>query len=650
MGKLLLILSLVGFPPIVFFVGGTVTLFDAPLNTNGMDAADPASTWPVTGVAAPDVAWWGDDPTGAGTATTGTWTAGGNPTAGIDTPFCPDGSHDDVTGCLQAVRFDGNDYYASDAGGAMNPASGDFSTCIVAQGGAASQDMLAVSMDADVGGDGWFISVLGNGAAEMRIRNEAAAASDVDWNTHGLQDAWFLLCLTSDHDGNAVGYANAESDGSLGGPGGVISVAAAATVGATTTGSFGWEGDIAAVFFWNSLLDATDMEELFEYFAGINDNEAAPVAFTSTGPNCMFVDGAIECFSDDWPIIGAELPPGVTGAGDPSSGFYSGRALTQQVPYSRDLDEWTDVGTPVPTDSDTTLFRDGRQTVLITDNDGGAVEGSKSAAITMPNDTGDKTMVCVYAFDADDTVLDLQVDEAGADSCAGGNTVDFAAKTITTAWTQYEWTHTLSSGDCTTAEYKITPGDWGVVANTGSAEVVVQVFTNQDWCPPTYTETSAAAVASGDDYLAYDISGVPGLADIADNTVWSMDAATKAAQFDGFVYFGEIKDDGTGTDYYRWYAWSDEKHILQGRSAEEGAARTMYGETAAEAYTPGTAYNLALTIVSDATTLTFDGGNNAGSNVTLTNAPNSIDTLCVGAKCPGGNQFNGWFSNVKVEK
>ena len=62
-------------------------LFDAPLRYNGLAAADPAVSWPATGVVAPDVAWWCDDDLGAGGQTTDVFTLTGTSSAsGFELP------------------------------------------------------------------------------------------------------------------------------------------------------------------------------------------------------------------------------------------------------------------------------------------------------------------------------------------------------------------------------------------------------------------------------------------------------------------------------------------------------------------------------------------------------------------------------------
>lgn len=629
---------------------GIVTLFDAPLNTNGLTAADPASSWPVTGVTAAGSVHWSDDPDGASGETTEAWTAGGTP-ATFDSPFCSDGSHSDVTsGCLTGRRYDGtNENYTSDTASIWSPASADFTACSLFRS-FADAGFLAANREG-AAGEGWSMS-LAAGAFTFTVENHAAAESSVVFNTRdpGV-GAWELCCGTYDHDGNLSAYCGGVADPTTtASSGGVVAPSTSATIGEDSAGGSDLAADVVVTPFWPSLLDSTDMQELFEYFAGILDTQGAPAAFTSTGPNCCWIDGEIECFSDDWPMIGCELPPGVTGAGTPSSGFYSGEALTNSVLYSRDLDSWAKTGTPVIAATSTDLFRDGRQTQKVTDDDAAGVEGIRQNFAAHGLSNGDDVQFCVFAKGAASSQkIDLRFAESGG-VCAGGATnYDQAAHTVTTSWAPYEWTHTVVDETCVNFNLYMSVGDYGVAADTDSVEFVVQIFFDQDWCPPTYTETEAAAVGAGDDLNLHDISGVASLADVADGTIVSIDFTPKAATSTGGYLF-EIADSATATDYYRAYWHTDEKLYLVGQSAAEGGEKAMYTSTSAWSPTAGTTYTLAFTISGAASTVSIDGVDEAGANVTLTNAPDSLDNLATCTLDAGTDQVNGFCENVTGTK
>ncbi|HUW11961.1 MAG TPA: LamG-like jellyroll fold domain-containing protein, partial [Anaerolineae bacterium] len=256
--KILLWLAL-GMPPIVFFVGGTVTLFDAPLNTNGISSLSTAG-WPVTGVAAPAVIWDAADPTGANVGTgaettTHAFTATGTPTA-VDTPFYPDGSHSDISGCMKAMRFDGtNDYYTSNSASIASPASADFTVCAVTrsdEGSIGEYGVVAENREL-VNGEGWTLGFEPTSDLIFTVENHAAAFTSRQAADNAGVNSWWITCGTSDHDGNVSAYGNVSSkQAPAAGPGGVIAPVIAMAIGARQIGSYPIEGDIAAVFFWNS--------------------------------------------------------------------------------------------------------------------------------------------------------------------------------------------------------------------------------------------------------------------------------------------------------------------------------------------------------------------------------------------------------------
>lgn len=614
--------------------GSIVTTYlNVPLDSNGFVAADPSSSWPVPGVAAPSVAWWADDPTGSGGKTTHTFTANGTPTE-IDSPFCTDGSWGDIsTGeCMKAIRFDGaSDYYATASPGPASPDSGDFTACMLSrihttQSQAASYSVGQI--ESAGGGEGWsFYLVPVSGLYTAVVRNDAAGVSLVDYvamtvNAHN----WEMLCYRSDHDGNITPYADAVADTPTAGPGGTLDPSAALSVGSAQI-------DIASVFFWDSLLDATDILELWHYFTGILDMKGHTALFKNTGPNCCWVDGAVECFNDDFPLLGCELPPGFTGAGTPSDGFYSGPAITNLVPRSRTLNNWAQVGTPTRTLTSTDLFRSLIQTYRVCDDDGAAVEGVQSANVDVTDlDTSDEIQVCVYAKDSSGTVLDLQVDESGV---CGGSTIDFAAKTITTSWSSYQWTHTLADGTCTTANYKLSPTDWGTVGSTMCAEFVVQVFEDQrnSFCPPTYIETGASAVGGGNDSAEYDITGsamLDGGGSLPQGTIIYSTFAQDTGLLTGSIGPWSIKDSDVDGNYL-WSATGGNGDHKVAVKENAGAAEFIYDRTGADhVMTEGVFYDFVWTIYTESneTTLTIDGADQPGTTAAYsTTPPDDLDEL-----------------------
>lgn len=635
------------------------TVFDAPLDSNGLPAADPGGSWPVTGVGAPDVAWWGDDPTGSGGKTTNLFTLTGTTTE-IDTPFCSDGSFDDVTsGCLKARRFDGtSDYYESNVN-QIADCTDDCSVCALIRSEQAVSNGTIAMQKANGGDDsGWdFMKVIvaSGGDLYFYVEDTSANLVSVKWDKRvlGLKDGWLFFCGTHDNDGIMTPYLNADADATSGSPPvGVTSGAVPMFIGSNVSSKH-FRGDIVFVFYWDSLLDATDVEELFQYFAGILDNEGAPVTFANTGPTCMWVDGEIECYSDDWPVIGAELPPGVTGAGSPASGYYSGLSFTNSILGSRDLSAgggyWSEGnGGEVTCSQSSTPFRDGRTTCKVTDNEGGISEYVKQE-ITHGLSNGNTIQFCVYAAADSPQVIDLRVTELNGTCSGGAQSYEFAAGNTTTAWTQYEWTHTVIDDSCTHHRITLFPHDAADGAGgTGHFYAVVQLFSDQDYCPPSYIETEGAAVTAGNDALVYDVGGVPTMTAWADGTEISFDTAQPLADFPVAAWLYQLRNLGAGLNYYGFKFSTAEKWTHAGSSNVSGAIN-MYVETDAWTFSEGVMETFLITKDDTTTTLSIDGTPEAGANNALGTAPLGLDTLGIGGLAAGSSQqHGGWVANFKV--
>ena len=489
--------------------GGETVVFNAALSHNGIEPALTASS--VAGLPAPDLQWWASDPLGAGGDTSHTWTATGSP-ALRNTPYCPDGDYSDVTAtnCIKAREFTGSQSYLSPLG-AFDPNSGDFTICWVSQGG--ENVAAAKALAGTFFTPGFTIYQVTTDSFRVYVENDSVPGTYAAINDVKTDSGWGIYCATYDEDGGAgglVGYANGVADATTGvvAGGSMTMSTEKICIGAGDNGAGTCSAQatsrIAAFFAWYSKFSADQVADFSDTWMGVfADGDVHPSVRTNVGPTCCWIDGAIDCFSDNHAKIGCTEPPGHAAAATPTGGYFSQISYTNSVLYSRDLSTgWTDIpGAGVEACAQSaTPFRDSRVTCRMTDDDAGNVEALSQAIDVTALDTSDTIMVCVYAYDPSGTVLDLQVDESGV---CGGSSIDFAAKTIDTSWTAYEWTHTLADGTCTTATYKLSPADWAAAANTGTAHAVVQVYLDQDYCPPTYIETGASAVAAGADTLRF---------------------------------------------------------------------------------------------------------------------------------------------------
>lgn len=495
--------------------GGLKTRFFAPLNANGLTAANPATSWPVAGVPAPTVAWWGDDPTGAAGKTTHAFTLTGS-TESINTPFCPDGSWSDLTsGCMVAQRFDGaNDYYDANTEWG-DPRTSDFAVCAVFRDDAT----LGILVSKQTAGtdDGWALYTNGG---DCNVRFDDGTSAIVESANLLSQQAWNFCCGVRDYDGNVFVYANGTIAAPSANTTGDINVAEVVSIGSryvTHANVFG--GGVASVWIWEGSgtpVTETPLDSLYDHFQGILDTHGAPIADSTTvGPIGAVVDGQIEVFGDDWQILGSEMPPG-SGSTGPASGLYVAPSQTNSVVQSDNLAvTWTTNdggGAAVVSAAATSPYRDGRAVSTITDDQAGTVEYAQSAgaAISVLG-VGDKITFSVWARDTANTVLDVQT--VGYGGCVG-DTADHAAVTISPVWTRYTFQHTLADTACTLITIRLSPGDFGVAANTGTADIgAVGIYTNnntaggQAYVPPFECPTGAAAVTCGSSILGYTITG-----------------------------------------------------------------------------------------------------------------------------------------------
>jgi hypothetical protein len=421
----------------------------------------------------------------------------------------------------------------------------------------------------------------------------------------------------------------------------------------TTASTYNYNGEIAFLWIWNNTaLSEANLKTIRNYLSGVEERKTnAATTFVNTGLcGCCWVDGAIDCLGSKWPNIGCEMPPGAAvGAGTPTTGgILMQPSNTNTIKGSRLQNaNWTESGSSVVTNctQTSTPFRDGRPTCLLTDNDGAAVEYIYQNVDITSLATGGKVQIIAYARDSDDTVLDLQLKEDTGGSCTE-STTDFAAKTINSTWTQYEWTHTVLDGDCTNLVVRVSPTDFGTVASTTTAQVVMQLYKGWDWSPISYIETASAAVAAGSDELSYALSGgfLDGSGNIKDNTrityAWT---PTRSVIGSPYSYEPVWQLDNAGS----------EKTYIYGTPAD---GRQMWGTGASDLitldvvtpYTPGTgvACEVRLNYTSDAYSARV--GPVSGTSSTARTSPTGVNRLTLGFG--SGSYMDAIMSGFKVRR
>lgn len=494
------------------------TTFHAPLSATGFqDMSAPEDE--VTGLPSPSYVWLGGDPTNDQVSDE-TYSETGSASAAIEAPFCAGGDYSDLTSCYGARQFDGTSASHWDASDSdpFDPGNGDFSYCLVGR----VEDFTTATdrywlKKSDTGGTKqWYINAPFSGFSGCTLT--------INSGTGGLKQAlgpatqtrnggWMGCCGTYDQDGNILTYDQQGNSGAaVPAGGGDATMDNAVTIG-SFNGSNTLIGSIVGLWFWKgNILTADQIKDFFSVFFGVHDTVGdVNGAYTDTSTYCCFIEGQMECFDNDAPAVGCEVPPGRTGAGAPNNGgVLSVSANTVSNVYSRTLSSgWTDNGTStVSCGQSSTPFRDGRTTCKLTDDDGAGEESITQSIDITALDTSDKIQVCIYAASDDAQNVDIKVDEDTGGACTP-STTQFTAGATTSSWTLHEFTHTVSDGDCTNMDLTISPvDDITDTSATGHAYVLVNTFLDvgSDTACPPYAETAAATLSYGDSYLTYDVS------------------------------------------------------------------------------------------------------------------------------------------------
>jgi len=524
--------------------GGWYTLFELSIDSNGVTSA---TDLPST-LGTPDIIWFGWDPTTNNGSAGGTFTAAGAP-GSVDSPFCPDADFSDIsdsgdpssTSCLAAKSFDGtNDYYeitgSSWDGDEENE---DLSACVVHRPNevaAAANAILGNTDDGD--GDGWYLAYHGTLGTRIMVESDSPATVTDD-EASLYQGTWAISCGTIDEDGNIISYMNSKASGASGHPAGNVTSSDALRIGASGTSRY--EGDIVAAYVWDdTVLTSTQVDTFVTYWMGLAPGPGGTFttyasSHISDGNTCCWTDATtpkLECFADNWPMIGCGVPPGLTGAGS-TGGMISVTSETNRLKNSRDVSaSWAEAGTVIgATSTANSPFRNNTHlpVTLLEDNDGGAAEYLSQGIDMTSLDTGDDVVGVLYVRSGSGSSgFDWRFREETGGACAAGN-YDLDAVATTTTWSTHIFSHTVQDGDCESLIIYAGPvsgahpADFANVAQTGTAYALFQVFFDRDHMPPIYIETGTSAATGGGTYLLWSNTAGDLLASAADFEKISVD-------------------------------------------------------------------------------------------------------------------------------
>jgi hypothetical protein len=614
-------------------------VFSVGLDRNGITPADPASSWPVPGVPTPDGAWWADDPLGSGGESTETWTAvtASGAITEKNSPYCPDGSWNDVSsGCMKSKYFPtgGNSYYLASASTVWSPGAGDFSACVVARPSVTGSGTV---VDARGASTGWKLERDNSNRMKLTVTDTDSQSVSETRGRAIPALSWSMYCVALTYSTSTI--RNCDQVGceqTAGALTGSITNSQAPRIGSN------WRSDLISVFYWEgTALSDAQMRDFFDYFAGIEDGRTyTSPTFVNVGSVCCHIGGEVECFDDDMPRLGCEIPPSSdwTGDGDPSDHYTSCISKTNSITYSRDLSNgWTEVGTGVVACSQSeTPFRDGRTTCTVTDDFTHAAQGLEYITQTIAGhglSNGDDVTMCADVRSSAGSTLTLSFQENTGAGCTYPITTE--SITATTSWERMCTTHTIAdSPDCADIDLlllatDLTPSNTGV----GNFTNVQVVLNNGDFIIGTI-ETTAAAVTACDDSLGYDISGLgflngsgevfkpisiyadftPLTAQIpAATTIWQMDNGSDAKRH---------RLEVTTSETFRW--------VLGGTAVLTSGAQT---------FTPGEIITLRIDMdYADDSYEMFIDGSSETTDATARSSQDSLDTFNVGVSGTGDSQ------------
>lgn len=403
-------------------------------------------TWPFPAQRTPTAVWYASDPTGSGGISFSASETGSTETA--VSPVCTGAA------CWPARRFDGaNDLYTATSINTAEIGTGDATICMFGRAGssAVTQDRF-FGTEAATPSSGYSCAWLTGGDVNCTVYRGGSSVTAI--KTAVLHaGAWGGFCLAVDNDGGARIY-NLGTAGSLTSniPGsGAIANDVPLQIGNGGETDRRLNGDIAGIWFIPFLLTSAQSTTILRRVVGSVPRVGNEFSISHTYPEATFgVSGKATVFGYYFPPF---FPSGLS--------FWDSTA--NKWTNFCDASSWTDVGTPsVSTDVDSGPFSEyyaAAEGDRITDDDGGTLEGKRSA--TAGTLTGTYTASCFLRSDSVASYT-LSVSYAGG----GGGGGSCTGTDLTTTWARKSCTPSDISGTPTAIYGNVLVGDG--VGVTGS--------------------------------------------------------------------------------------------------------------------------------------------------------------------------------------
>lgn len=611
---------------------------DIRLDRSGFDASGMPRGLPA-GFPVPDIVWSAASPTANLRNAAQTFTVSASAPTAVGVPYCLSGDYDGVDEmdgrCNKGLSFVAASSQKYTGGDYANPASGSISVCALARLDYSATEGLA-GQNGGAGTQGWTLwSNVGNPL--FTLRNDAGVNTNA--SAPLAKVGWGIICGTASVANGVVAYANGVAGAGVAYPGGTVNPAGQTMLVGQSVPAGYMNGDVAFVWVWLAReLSAGNVKAWSQAGEGTLQQDGTAATVANAGPVGYWVDGKIDTASDDMPLMGQEQPPGLTGAGSPSSGMGFNAYLGNSALYSRqcNIGGWTAYAGGSLAAGSVSPFRDGRGTCSVSDTDVGSAQGMYQVLDISALNTGDKITWVIYAAaDDDNQWLDVRLYE---NTVCAGSFEEVTGASVTRSWKQYSGVHTVADGTCTKLNVYVFPiQDRTVVGTTGKIYPIVQVYQGVSQPPSIYCETAAATVACGGDALSYTMTQ-PLVS--ATGTI----VGTQRMSVDWTPLGNDTATSGWIVNPYadannRWVFYGGMFPIMYWLSQPPGAANYL---TDSSALAPGTTYHYDLVINYDLDRyqLRRDGKVVA----TATNAlasPAGLTTLYIGSNATGTGQLLG---------
>jgi hypothetical protein len=551
---------------------------------------------------------------------------------------------------MVARHFDGTDKYSGGALADIN--SGSLSVCaILRTAGGTNKTVVGRYNTADAN-RGWQLWTQNTGVGHFRVTGNAIA--DVSVSIPGLNN-WVVMCGSGNSAGNIEFWNNNTASTTTAYPAGSTSAGAKELWIGADDGTAGWQGDLAAVWIWSTTRrTSAEVLSIQKKLMGISNTRGesySAATYTSGGAQCCWIGGKLECFSQNHPMLGCQIPPGFTGAGLGGSGYFAHPAVTNSLLQSDNLTATWNIssGPTVSTTATNSPYRDGRAVSMLADTSAVSYQYTYQAIDITALNAGDKVRCQVY----------LREDPAHpgghfgliAREQTGGVQGDTITDniTLTSSWAYYSVEITIADTANTFIYLFITP--YWVAEGVGGVNYGMmagaQCFKSIAYPVPIVIPTTTAAASGGGDNYRFAVNTpivtggavVGGLKLSANWTPFYADnlsAARIMTLDDGTVNQRLFVDIGAA-EKFGWTTTPGGNDIL----------------SAAQTLAAGTAWRLLFggNYASDVYSLLGNGAS-LGTSTTARSSPAGITTFRIGVDSAGTGQCPGGclIKNVTISK